>query len=112
MLRQTSTILPIRAPRPGLHEFTNSVHDFIAGSGIREGLLTIFCRHSSASLVIQENAAPAARRDLEAYFERIAPEGAGYEHGDEGPDAMPAHIRSALTSTQLSIPIEKGKPLL
>jgi secondary thiamine-phosphate synthase enzyme len=88
------------------------VRDFVAGSGIREGLLTIFCRHTSASLLIQENAAPAARRDLEAYFERIAPEGGPYEHDEEGPDDMPAHLRSALTATQLSIPVADGKPLL
>jgi len=112
MLRQASTILPIRASRPGLFEFTDSVRDFVRGSGIRVGLLTIFCRHTSASLVIQENAAPAARLDLENYFERIAPEGADYEHDDEGPDDMPAHIRSALTSTHLSIPVENGKPVL
>jgi secondary thiamine-phosphate synthase enzyme len=112
MLRQFSTILPIRASRPGLHEFTNAVHDFVADSGIREGLLTIFCRHTSASLVIQENAAPAARRDLEAYFERIAPENGAYEHDDEGPDDMPAHLRAALTATQLSIPVKAGEPML
>src|SRR4029453_5837901 len=74
MLRQSSTILPIRANRPGLHEFTDQVLKFVAASGIAEGLLTLFCRHTSASLIIQENAAPAARRDLEAYFQRIAPE--------------------------------------
>jgi secondary thiamine-phosphate synthase enzyme len=112
MLRQASTTLAIRAPRPGLYEFTNSVHDFVAGSGIREGLLTLFCRHTSASLVIQENAAPAARRDLEAYFERIAPEGGPYEHDDEGPDDMPAHLRAALTATQVSIPVKDGAPVL
>ena len=112
MLRQATTSLPIRASLPGLFEFTDSVRDFVRDSGIREGLLTIFCRHTSASLVIQENAAPAARRDLETYFERIAPEGTGYEHDDEGLDDMPAHIRSALTSTQLSIPVEDGKPVL
>ena len=112
MLRQASTSLPIRAARPGLHEFTNSVADFVADSGIRDGLLTIFCRHTSASLVIQENAAPAARRDLERYFQRIAPEDAGYEHDDEGPDDMPAHLRTALTATQLSIPVHDGKPVL
>ena len=92
MLRQVSTILPIRASRAGLHEITDEVRDFVAESGIVEGLLTIFCRHTSASLLIQENAAPAARRDLEAYFERIAPEGGAYEHDDEGPDDMPAHF--------------------
>jgi secondary thiamine-phosphate synthase enzyme len=112
MLRQTSTMLPIRASRPGLTEFTDSVRDFVAASGIREGLLTVFCRHTSASLVIQENAAPAAQRDLERYFAQIAPEDASYEHDDEGPDDMPAHLRSALTSTQLSIPVQDGRPLL
>jgi secondary thiamine-phosphate synthase enzyme len=112
MLRQSSTTLPIRATRRGLHEFTNSVREFVASSGIQEGLLTIFCRHTSASLVIQENAAPAARRDLEAYFERIAPEDDSYEHDEEGPDDMPAHLRSALTTTQLSIPVRQGQPML
>jgi secondary thiamine-phosphate synthase enzyme len=112
MLRQTSTILPIRASRPGLTEISDPVGDFVANSGIQEGLLTIFCRHTSASLVIQENGAPAARRDLERYFERIAPEDGGYEHNDEGPDDMPAHLRSALTATQLSIPVQAGRPVL
>ena len=112
MLRQASATLPIRASRPGLFEFTDSVLDFVRDSQIRQGLLTIFCRHTSASLVIQENAAPAARLDLENYFERIAPEGADYEHDEEGPDDMPAHLRSALTSTHLSIPVEDGKPVL
>jgi secondary thiamine-phosphate synthase enzyme len=109
MLRQSSTTLSIRAPRPGLHEFTTSVADFVLSSEISDGLLTLFCRHTSASLVIQENAAPAAGRDLEAYFERIAPEDGGYEHDDEGPDDMPAHLRTALTATQLSIPVERGR---
>jgi secondary thiamine-phosphate synthase enzyme len=112
MLRQSSASLSIRAPRPGLHEFTNDVRTFVADSGIREGLLTLFCRHTSASLVIQENAAPAARRDLESYFERIAPETGPYEHDDEGPDDMPAHLRTALTATQLSIPVQGGQPML
>lgn len=112
MLRQSSAILPIRAARPGLHEITQKVRGFVEHSGIREGLLTLYCRHTSASLVIQENAAPAARRDLEAYFERIAPEDGRYEHDDEGPDDMPAHLRSALTATQLSIPVKDGRPLL
>jgi secondary thiamine-phosphate synthase enzyme len=112
MLRQSSAILPIRASRRGLHEFTAQVREFVALSGISEGLLTIFCRHTSASLLIQENAAPAARRDIEAYFERLAPEGGPYEHDDEGPDDMPAHLRSALTATQLSIPVMGSRPLL
>jgi secondary thiamine-phosphate synthase enzyme len=112
MLRQSSSTLAIRASRAGLHEITDSVREFVGGSGIREGLLTIFCRHTSASLVIQENAAPAAQRDLERYFEQIAPEDAAYEHDDEGPDDMPAHLRSALTATQLSIPVQGGRLML
>jgi len=112
MLRQMSGGIPIRASRPGLHEFTDSVRAFVAESGIRDGLLTLFCRHTSASLLIQENAAPAARRDLEAYFSRLAPEGGPYEHDEEGLDDMPAHLRSALTATQLSIPVQNGSLVL
>jgi secondary thiamine-phosphate synthase enzyme len=112
MLRQSSALLPIRAGRPGLHEFTEIVRTFVAESGVREGLLTIFCRHTSASLVIQENASSAARRDLEAYFARLAPESDVYEHDDEGPDDMPAHLRTALTQSQLSIPVQDGRPVL
>lgn len=76
-------------------------------------MLTIFCRHTSASLLMQENAAGAARRDLETFFERIAPEDpALYTHNDEGPDDMPAHLRSALTQTQLSVPVANGRMVL
>ncbi|HKX91529.1 MAG TPA: secondary thiamine-phosphate synthase enzyme YjbQ [Sphingomicrobium sp.] len=110
MLRQATATFSIRASRAGLHEITESAADWVAGTGIRDGLLTIFCPHTSASLVIQENAAPAASRDLERYFERIAPEGADYEHDEEGPDDMPAHLRAALTQTQLSIPVSGGRP--
>lgn len=112
MLRQARTILPIRASRRGLHEFTDSVRKFVAQSGISEGLLTLFCRHTSASLLIQENAAPSARRDLETYFGRLAPEDAAYEHKDEGLDDMPAHLKAALTATQLSIPVVAAQPML
>ena len=108
MLRQFSAPLPIRATRPGLTNSRGTCVILWRECAIREGLLTIFCRHTSASLLIQENAAPAARRDLEAYFEKIAPEGGGYEHDDEGPDDMPAHLRSALTATQLSMPVING----
>jgi secondary thiamine-phosphate synthase enzyme len=107
-VRQTTHILSVRAARAGLHDVTGEVLSWVSGTGIREGLLTLFCRHTSASLVVQENAAPAARRDLERYFETIAPESAAYEHDEEGPDDMPAHLRSALTSTQLSIPVMRG----
>ena len=109
MLRQFSATLPIRASRRGLHVITPEVRDFVSDSGLVEGLLTIFCRHNSASLLIQENAAPAARRDVERYFAAIAPEGAHYEHDDEGSDDMPAHLRTALTATQLSIPVIDGE---
>lgn len=112
MLRQSSHMLAIRAARPGLHEITREVTHWLQSVAIRQGLLTIFCRHTSASLVIQENAAPAARRDLEAFFDRLAPAGGSYEHGDEGPDDMPAHLRSALTQTQLSIPVHDGRLVL
>ncbi len=113
MLRQTLLTLEVRAPAQGLHEITEAVDGHLRESAIRDGLLTLFCRHSSASLLIQENAAPAARRDLEAYFERIAPEDVSvYAHNDEGPDDMPAHLRAALTQTQLAIPIEEGRMLL
>lgn|SRR5574338_218651 len=109
MLRQANGSLSIRASRAGLHDFTGDVTDWLHETGIEDGLLTLFCRHTSASLLIQENAAPSARRDLETYFARLAPESDPYEHAEEGPDDMPAHLRSALTQTQLSIPIRKGR---
>ena len=108
-MREAQQPLTVRAERPGLYEITRQVQRFIDRSGIENGLLTLFCKHTSASLVVQENAAPAARRDLERYFERIAPESGAYEHDDEGPDDMPAHLRSALTATQLSIPVASGR---
>ena len=113
MVRQAFSTLDAQAPAQGLHDIGEEVGRWVAGSGIRDGLLTLFCRHSSASLLIQENAAPAARRDLEAYFARIAPEdSSAYSHNDEGPDDMPAHLRAALTQTQLSIPVQGGRMML
>ena len=111
-MKQANGILSVRAPSRGLHEITREIADWVADSRLSDGLLTLFCKHTSASLVIQENAAPAARRDLEAFFERIAPEGGPYEHDDEGPDDMPAHLRSALTQSQLSIPVQDGRMVL
>lgn len=108
MIRQAVTMLTIETDQQGMIEVTDRIDRWVADQAMREGLLTIFCRHSSASLLIQENAAPAARRDLEAYFARIAPESSAYEHDDEGPDDMPAHLRAALTQTQLSIPLIDG----
>ena len=102
---QKTAQLSIETRGKSLIEFTATVGDFVADSAILEGLLTIFCRHTSASLLIQENADPDVRTDLKHFFERIAPEDGNYVHGTEGPDDMPAHIRSALTQTHLSIPI-------
>lgn len=103
-------VLRIQAPRRGLHEFTEEVRRWLSGQELRCGLLTLFCRHTSASLLIQENAAPAVRRDLEKYFDELAPEVPGrYEHDDEGPDDMPAHLKTALTTVQLSVPVIDGR---
>ena len=112
-MRQATGILEFRTERQGLLDITREVAEWADAQGVREGLLTLFCRHTSASLIVQENAAPAARRDLEAYFERIAPEDAdAYEHDEEGPDDMPAHLRAALTQVQLSIPLIGGRMAL
>ncbi len=110
---QAQHILRITARRRGLHEFTDEVRAWQSRQSVKSGLLTLFCRHTSASLVIQENAAPAVRRDMEKFFDDLAPEGAGlYEHDDEGPDDMPAHLKTALTQVQLSIPVMEGKLML
>ncbi|HEY0165381.1 MAG TPA: secondary thiamine-phosphate synthase enzyme YjbQ [Sphingomicrobium sp.] len=111
-MHQVTATLDLQAPRQGLHDFTNECSRWVANTGIAEGLLTLFCRHSSASLLIQENAAPAARSDLEAYFTRIAPESADYAHNDEGADDMPAHLRTALTTVHLAIPVQQGRMML
>jgi secondary thiamine-phosphate synthase enzyme len=112
-MRQAMHVLETRAPRRGLHEFTAEVRAWVGTQPIANGLLTLFCRHTSASLLIQENAAGAVRRDLEKYFDRLAPEGDGlYEHDDEGPDDMPAHLKTALTQVQLSVPVMNGKLML
>ena len=109
-MRQSTGMIEIETRRQGLHEVTGDVARWLDGHGMREGLLTLFCRHTSASLLVQENAAPDARADLERYFERIAPEDPrAYAHKDEGPDDMPAHLRAALTQVQLSIPLIGGR---
>lgn len=109
-MRQATEIFRIDTRRRGLVDFTEAVADWLAGQGAREGLLTLFCRHTSASLVVQENASPEVRADLEAAFARLAPEAPGlYDHDEEGPDDMPAHIRAALTGASLSIPVLGGR---
>ena len=102
--------LSIATPGRGLHEITAKVQAAVRKAGIAEGLCTVFVRHTSASLVIQENADPSARHDLERWIERLVPEGDPfYTHDTEGADDMPAHIRTALTNTSLSIPIVGAK---
>lgn len=102
--------LTIDVPGPGLHEITDRVTGVVRESGVDEGLCTVFIRHTSASLTIQENADPSARRDLHAWLERLVPaDDPLYTHTVEGPDDMPSHVKSALTSTSLGIPILGGR---
>jgi secondary thiamine-phosphate synthase enzyme len=92
-----------------LYEFTDAARSFVQSSGIEDGLLTCFIRHTSASLVIQENADPNVQRDLIDAFDRLAPQGDLYVHDDEGPDDMPSHIKSALTQASLGVPVRDGR---
>jgi secondary thiamine-phosphate synthase enzyme len=112
-MRQALHAIRIPTSGKGLTEITEPVRRWLAEQTIATGLLTLFCRHTSASLLIQENADPDVQRDLEDYFAALAPEGKGrYRHETEGPDDMPAHIRAALGQTQLAIPIAGGQALL
>jgi secondary thiamine-phosphate synthase enzyme len=114
-MRQASGSLSVRTRGRGLVDITAEVRRWLdthpgEGQSIVTGLVTLFCTHTSASLLIQENASPAVRSDLEAFFERLVPEDASlYEHDDEGPDDMPAHLRTALTQVHLSIPVLEGQ---
>lgn len=109
-MRQTQEVIEISTRGRGLVEITSELAAFTRRSGFQTGLLSVFCRHTSASLLIQENADPSVRADLEAFFARLAPEAPGrYIHEDEGPDDMPAHIRAALTQTSLAVPITDGE---
>ena len=102
--------LEVRTPGKGLHEITDAVQDWVRASGVDEGLCTVMIQHTSASLTIQENADPSARRDLESWLDRHVPEGDPlFTHTAEGPDDMPSHIRAALTATTLSIPVVRGR---
>lgn len=112
-MRQASHGITVETRGQSLVEITRPVTRWAAAQGMAEGLLTVFCRHTSASLLIQENADPDVRTDLEAYFAAIAPEDAGrYVHDSEGPDDMPAHIRTALTQVSLVIPLAEGRLVL
>jgi len=109
-MRQAQTIIEATAPRQGLHDITRDVAEWAAAQGVRTGLLTLFIRHTSASLVIQENWDADVQRDLETFFDALAPEDElRYRHRSEGPDDMPAHIKGALTGTQLAIPVLDGR---
>ncbi|WP_294280328.1 secondary thiamine-phosphate synthase enzyme YjbQ [uncultured Sphingomonas sp.] len=109
-MRQATTILSVDTHGQGLTEITRPVSAWVREQGMEEGLLTLFCRHTSASLIIQENAAPEVKTDILAYFARLAPEDAhAYAHDDEGPDDMPAHLRAILTGIHLSIPLIGGR---
>jgi secondary thiamine-phosphate synthase enzyme len=99
----------VRTNGKGTYEITDEVEEKIGKSGVRNGVVTIFVQHTSCSLTMMENAAPAARRDVERFFEKLVPEDAGYEHDDEGPDDMPSHIRTVLTRTSETVPIIDGK---
>lgn len=111
-MRQASTTLAFDTPGRGFTDITLAIAEWVGQAGIAEGLLTLLCRHTSASLLIQENAALEVRRDLAAWLDRLAPEGAAYEHDDEGPDDMPAHLRATLTGVNLSIPVMGGRMAL
>jgi secondary thiamine-phosphate synthase enzyme len=108
-MRQATHILHFDTTGQGLVEITRDVTRWIADQAFEQGLLTLFCRHTSASLLIQENAAPEVRSDLQDWITRLAPEGTGYAHDDEGPDDMPAHLRAVLTGIHLSIPLIDGR---
>ncbi len=109
-MRQAAIVVSIATRGRGLVEITDEARRWTGEQSMATGLLTLFCRHTSASLLIQENAAPAVRDDLEAFMERVAPEDAAlYAHDDEGPDDMPAHIRAMLTGVNLAIPLIDGR---
>jgi secondary thiamine-phosphate synthase enzyme len=109
-MRQASHQLNVETAGQRLHEITREVQSWVAAQGIGEGLLTLFVHHTSASLLIQENADPRVQDDLNGFFRRLVSEDRSlYSHNQEGPDDMPAHIRAALTTTQLSIPVAGGR---
>jgi secondary thiamine-phosphate synthase enzyme len=104
--------LVVETPGPGLTEITEAVSRWVFGTGLLHGLLTVFCRHTSASLLIQENADPDVRLDLMSAFDRLAPRDAPYVHSTEGPDDMPAHVRTVLSGSSLGIPVLEGQMVL
>jgi secondary thiamine-phosphate synthase enzyme len=113
MLKQTTTTLDFDTDGRGLLEITRAVAQWVERTGFQTGLLTLFIRHTSASLLVQENADPEVQADLDRFLARLVPDGDPlFRHRDEGPDDMPAHVRSALTAVQLSIPVTNGRMAL
>lgn len=111
-MRQALHHLQVPTMGQGLFDVTAAIRDWVEGQGIRTGLLVVWCRHTSASLLVQANADPEVQADLKAFFTRLAPEGRGlYRHEEEGLDNMPAHLRAALTQVQISVPVENGQPV-
>lgn len=106
MVHHATLTVPTRGP--GFHEVTDAVRHELGRSGLREGIATVFCPHTSCSLVLMENASPGARRDLQRFLDKLVPAGDGYEHGTEGADDMPAHIKMALTRSSETIPFAGG----
>ena len=112
-MKQHATELVVTSPGPGMIEFTDRVAAWVRATQVATGLLTLHVKHTSASLLIQENADPEVRRDFERFLRRLVPEGDPlFRHTSEGPDDMPAHVRAALTATTLSIPVAGGVPAL
>jgi secondary thiamine-phosphate synthase enzyme len=107
-LKQSAHRFDISTRGQGLYECTATIEEWVRRQTLQVGLLTVFCRHTSASLLIQENADPTVRLDLQTYFDRIAPQDGSYIHDSEGPDDMPAHLKTALTQVQLTIPMMNG----
>jgi secondary thiamine-phosphate synthase enzyme len=111
-MKQAIHTIHVPTTGQGLYDITGPIQTWVAQQGIGTGLLTVWCRHTSASLIVQENADPDVRTDLLAFFRRVVPEGDHYRHDAEGPDDMPAHIKAALTQTSLSIPVQHSTPTL
>lgn len=111
-MQQALDTLTFRTDGTGLQEITDEVAEWLRGTGIATGVLTLFCQHTSAGLLITENASPAVPRDLLRWLGRVAPEGDHYEHSDEGPDDMPAHIRAVITGNGLTVPVTGGRMVL
>ena len=111
-MQQALETLTFSTAGPGLYELSDEVAAWLRGTGVDTGLLTLFCRHTSAGLLVTENASPAVWRDLQRWLAAAVPEGGGYEHSAEGPDDMPAHIKTVLTGSSVQVPVSGGRMML